>query len=90
MRESGRKDGEKDVRQSRRRIAEKMEVGEYPDLQPMYDRSSMSRIQRWRVFAPCQGQTYAHARAKWNMGSASVAEGEDDVWEGTDVRNPSL
>jgi hypothetical protein len=42
----GRKEEEKDERRSRRRMAEKVEVGGYPDLQPMYDGTSPSWIQR--------------------------------------------
>jgi hypothetical protein len=60
---SGKKDGKKYVIQ-RRRIAEKVEVDGYPELQPTH---------------LCQGQTYVHARTKWNVGSADVAGGEDDI-----------
>jgi hypothetical protein len=44
--ESGRKEGEKNEMQSGRRMAEKVEVGGYPDLRLVYEsRTSMSYIQ---------------------------------------------
>jgi hypothetical protein len=43
---SGRKDGEKDGTQGRWQMAEKMEVGGYSELQPVYDRTLTSRVQR--------------------------------------------
>jgi hypothetical protein len=46
--ESGRKEGEKKETQSGRRMAEKVEAGGYPELQPMYDsRTSTSLIKLW-------------------------------------------
>jgi hypothetical protein len=44
--ESGRKEGEKKETLSGRRKAEKVDAGGYPELQLMYDRTSMSHIQQ--------------------------------------------
>jgi hypothetical protein len=61
----GRKDGEKYAMQHRMLMAVEAEEEEaYPELQ-------LTHL--------CQGQTYVHALSKWNVGSAGVAGGEDDV-----------